>query len=165
MQSLSPAWLLKFKKGMLMNRQLEKAIEDMLPKSVDDIIRVHRDRCSIRLVGNQELMSALPSMVSKLNVQKPVKAILDDWRIICVTLDGKCLYFLIGKRHDRGGLIMTSNVNAVDFASNKVLTNNSVYQLGARGNDKPDTGVLLHICATLRSWGFGAGFGVPAIFY
>ena len=143
---------------------IEKTIEDMLPKSLDDIIRQRRDQCSIRLAATQELMTLVP-MVSKMMEPMQVKAILDDWRVICITHQEQRHFFLTGMRRDRNRITMTSNIKSVDFASNRVLTNNSIYQLGKRGDDEPEVGVLLHICATLHEWRLGSGFGVPAIFY
>ena len=150
-----------------MTKSLEKTIEDLIPKSIDDIIRNRKDECSIRLAKTHELMKLAP-MVSMMNELKPVKAIVDDWKVICITLNGEPNYFLIGERRDRNirnNLLMTSRVKSIDFASNMVLTNNSIYQLGTKAKDEPKTGELLHICATLTDWGLGSRFGVPSIFY
>jgi hypothetical protein len=148
-----------------MREQLKSTIEALIPKSVDDIIRGWRDRGRIHLALTQELMTTLPAMVEVMTNHKSVKDKLNDWFVIAITIDGKTNYSLVGTYDGRERIVMTSGVKSIDFASNFALTRNSLYALGPKAQRDPTMNELLHICATLHSWGIHKSFEVPEIFY
>lgn len=142
----------------------QKSLEALFPKSIDEIIKMHRDECSIRLSSDADF-EKLESMVSSMSVQKPIRATIDEWRIICVLDKDRKFLFLTGIHRAEGYPFMTSDIVSVDFASNLVLTKNSLYQLGGKGEGEPERDILLHICTTLHRWGVGEYFGILHIFY
>jgi hypothetical protein len=146
---------------------LEQAIKQLVPNSLDDIIRAHRDEFSMRL-ANVEDVAALPKMISMLDKQKPIRATIQQWRIVCFArhakLGGNAL-ILTGTHEARGCNWATSFVKAVDFENGLVLTENSVYKLGIKGEGEPHLHILLHICHALHKWGYGDYLGVLSVFY
>lgn len=144
-----------------------KSGDNLLPRSLDDIVRKNRHLCSLRLSSHEEL-NAFPSMVSLMVDQRQVKAMVSDWRFICWVRPeemGGAVHFLTGINQARQRILMTSDVRAVDFGNGLVLTNNSLYRLGRMGNGEPNMKILLHICAVFHSWGIGEHLGVPHIYY
>lgn len=143
---------------------LQKTIEDMVPKLLDDIVRKHRDECKILMSTINDFASLAP-MVSSMSEQKQVRATIDEYRIICLLAQNHKLLFLTGIRRADCVPYMTSDVVSVDFANNFVLTKNSLYEIGSKGEGEPDFHILLHICAVLHKWGVGNYYGIPHIFY
>lgn len=142
-------------------------LNNLLPKSLDDIIRKNRHLCSLRLSAHAEL-DALPSMITLINNQRQVRATISDWRFICWIRPqevGGPVHFIVGINETRQRALMTSDVRAADLQKGLVLTKNSLYRLGCKGNGEPDVRMLLHICATLHAWGHGEFMGVPHVFY
>jgi len=147
-----------------MTDSLQKAINDLVPKSLDDIIRANRDQCSLSLFTDVGMATFVPMVVS-IQEQKPVRGIVDEWRIICLQVLDKKLFFLTGILRERRTCYMTSDILSVDLENNLVLTKNSLYAIGSKGEGEPDFHGLLHICAVLHAWGMGPSLGAPHIFY
>ena len=96
-----------------------------------------------------------------------MKAKISVWRFICWARTeeiGGPVHFLLGINKARQRIIMTSDVRSVDFENGLVLTKNSLYRLGCKGNGDPEMRMLLHICATLHAWGHGEFMGGAACF-
>lgn len=140
------------------------SLEQYLPKSLDDIIRDRRNVCSLGL-SNTEDFASLPPMVSMLDNIKQIRATINDWRIVCLTLPSGKNHILTGINETSNNAWATSALKSVDFQNNLVLTENSIYRLGIKGEGEPDLAIRLHICYCLHSWGLGAPLGVPRIFY
>jgi hypothetical protein len=144
--------------------QLQKAVTDLVPKSIDDVIRKRRDECQVRMANLSELIS-LPAMESLLNHPKPVRAIIDGWHVVCITLLFKRMYILVGINRSRRIAWSTSDIVSFDLANNLVLTRNSLYELGIKSEEEQmHPSLLLHLCATMLQWGF-RDFGIPEVFY
>jgi hypothetical protein len=139
-------------------------LAEIIPKSLDDIIRDHRDEYSLRLSIAEDFTS-LNSMVSMLENHKQIRAIINEWQIVCFTHPMGKFLLLIGINETTQNAWATSPINSVDFENDLVLTLNSIYRLGNKGVGKLDLLILLHICACLHDWGFGNHLGVPRIFY
>lgn len=140
-------------------------LKDMFPKSLDEIIRLRRDELSLRLSTTEDF-AKLPPMVSMLDNQKRIKATVNDWRIVCLDFHHKGKqHILVGEDAVTGNTWATSGLKSVDFENSLVLTQNSIYRLGDKGEGEPTFYILLHICHMFHRWGFGAGFGVLEIFY
>lgn len=143
---------------------LEKSIKQAVPCSLDDIIRKRRDELSLRL-STAEDFAELPSMVSALDNQKQIKATINGWRVICLDNNGRKKHMLTGINEATGHVLATSLLKSVDLGNDLLLTENSIYRLGTKGEGEPTFHELLHLCYMFHSWGFGARFGVPEIFY
>lgn len=147
-----------------MSAGLQEALEKAIPHSLDDIVRIRRDELSLRL-STAEDIAELPPIVSMLDNQKQIKATVNEWRIVCLCTKGKKEHMLTGIDESTGNVWGTSFVRSVDFDNNLLLTENSIYRLGTKGDDEPTLHILFHICYMFHKWGFGSRFGVPAIFY
>lgn len=140
------------------------SLEQCIPKSLDEIIRERRDICSLRLSTSKDFASLKP-MVSMLDSVKQIRATLNEWRIVCLTLPSEKFHILTGINESTNNAWATSALKSIDFKNNLVLTDNSIYRLGSKGEGEPDLSIRLHICYCLHSWGLGDKFGVPRIFY
>lgn len=143
-----------------------KNIADLIPESLDEIITLNRDRVKLRMADEHDF-DAFPFLVDIID-SRPVKDHeITDWRMIKIEImpnnQGSC--FILGYRKRR--VFITSAVKSLEYKNGKglVLTKNSLYRLGKRSRKEPETGLLLHICATLWAWGFGGSLGVLQIFY
>lgn len=149
-----------------MNKTInEQSLQQVVPVSLDDIVRLRRDELTVRLSTAEDL-AELPSMVSMLNEQIQIRATINEWRVVCLDLHaaGK-KHILTGYNETTQSVWGTSMLVSADFEKNLILTEGSVYRLGAKGNGEPTTDLLLHICYLFHQWGFGTRFGVPEIFY
>lgn len=141
---------------------LQAAVQALIPKSLDDIIRANREIASLALSTELEL--------EKLHTQISAPLIRDEvsnWQFISLRVNDKevlrIIVFLLG-RIKPGEAWMTSQVTGVDMDSGLVKTSNSVYKL--MGNSASEAELdLVHVCATFHKWGFGTKFGVPEFFY
>ena len=142
-------------------------LEDIIPKSLGEIITKNRDKVSLRLAAVEDF-AALAPMVSSIDHQRPVRATINEWRIVCLVVSpelGGNKLIVSGMHQAQNCTWCTSAVVSVDFENNLVLTSNSIYQLGSKGEGEPDMHILLHICHCLHSWGIGEYLGALPIFY
>ena len=150
---------------MSKNKILEQTVKQIIPKDLDDIVRLRRDEFTLRLASAQEI-TALPPMVSMLDSQIQVNATINEWRIICLDLHAAGKKFILtGYNQSTNTTWGTSEVKSADIDRNLILTENSMYKLGSKGEGEPTPDLLLHICNLFHQWGFGKTFGVPEIFY
>jgi hypothetical protein len=150
---------------MTSENNLTDLLNDLIPKSIDNIIRDHRDEVCLRLVTDAEI-AALPPIVLTMTELMPVKATITDYFVI--RLDAKQkgeITIVVGTKEESGNLMYTSRVKSFDTKSNLLLTQNSLYRMGAKSDKEPSAFVLMHICCMLNKWGIGQSFGVPEFFY
>lgn len=140
---------------------------DLIPKNIDDIIRVNRDRFQLAFATDAELEGleqAIPGPSASV-----VRHSLRDWNILLVhqTIDGsrKSLPVLLGKVLEAGECRVTSAVTAIESRSGLVRTAHSLYRIVGPRNPTPDRHLLMHICIWLNQRGVGSYYGVPAFFY
>jgi hypothetical protein len=150
------------------NTELGQTIKNVLPSCLDNIVREHRDELSVRLSTTEDFAELHP-MVATLGEPKQIRTTINEWRIVCVDINmgdksGK-RFILTGINETTDSVWATSFLKSVDFENNLVLTENSIYRLGTKGEGEPTFHVLLHICYLFHQWGFGARYGVPEIFY
>lgn len=145
--------------------RLKQALEKAIPSCLDDIIRLRREEVSLRMSTAEDL-AELPPMVSMLDKQKQVKATVNEWRIVCLDQGavGKGLV-LTGIDARTENVWGTSLIKSADIENHFVLTSNSLYRLGTKGEGEPTFHTLLHLCYMLHKWGVGARFGVPHVFH
>lgn len=144
---------------------LEETLNQVVPKNLDDIIRIRRDDLTLRMSTDEDL-AGLPPMASTLNHQMQIRATINEWRVVCLDLHkaGK-KHILTGYYDDTNTVWGTSELLSADLVQNLVLTKNSIYRLGFKGSGEPTSDLLLHICYLFHQWGFGPKFGVPKIIY
>jgi len=152
-----------------MNKEAEhsddiaRKLEALIPKSLDDIVRAHRDQARLRLAGGEEIMELYCEI-------RPgqVKDRLEDWRFIALQLleAGEVQVMLLGNKASDGQARITSLVRQVDLDRQLVVTQSgSLYQLGKPGKGEPPFEHLILVCAAFHNWGFGHYLGVPCFFY
>ena len=136
-------------------------LEAMLPKSIDDIVRLHREEFCIRIATTDDLAPLLSDSMPIANPQGDI----ESWSLI--TLDAilqgqqNNAVFLIGQHTSRRCTWITSRVlKVIECGGVKsVLTNSgNLYNMSGTQSDKID---LTFLCAWLRQNGIGDYFGIP----
>ena len=136
-------------------------LEAMLPKSIDDIVRLHREELCIRIATADDLA---PLLSDSMPIASP-RGDIENWSLITLdaTIQGQRnnAVFLIGHHTSRRCTWITSRVLKVIEcgAVKSVLTNSgNLYNMLGAQSDKID---LTFLCAWLRQNGIGDYFGVP----
>jgi hypothetical protein len=137
---------------------IELHLNQIMPASLDDIIRLNRHMAKLYLTN--------PAEIDALRASLPIqaaKATISHWALITMffTKSGEAMVYLTGFNEERGCSWMTSRVTAFD--GDALLTKSgSLYRLKGDSTDSPD---LPQICASLNSWGVGPTLGVPKFFF
>jgi hypothetical protein len=149
---------------------LVQALEKLMPRSLDDVVRANRDSFQIGLATADEIRRLTDSIEPA-----GTKSTIDDWRIIAFrTLKpgpnsgrvvARTLLSMLGRSSRTNRSLITSEVVKIDFESGLVRTLNSLYKIGVEGEGEPPSDDLIHLCATTHTWGFGKIIGAPAFFY
>ena len=143
------------------SEKLAAGIEAMIPKSMDDIIRKHREVVQLRLASEEDI-SKLESEIEEVN---PV-FVLDNWNLIAFDRPGATTVHLIGDVRGESEPRITSKAIEIDMKRHVLTTNSgNLYQMGSRNDGEPNTEKLYLICAYLHQWGIGHELGVPHFFY
>jgi hypothetical protein len=148
--------------------EFDKILDEMIPKSLDDIIKINRDICVLRLADEQQL-SAIAGEIwtdrikDEISNYRLVSLILKDPEAIdpetvSVHLLGMC---------SAGHSWITSRVIVLDLERGYAATRSgSIYKLvGPLAHDEPDRCELIFLCAALNTWGIGERMGVPGFYY
>lgn len=142
-----------------------QVLNELIPKSLDDIIRANRGECSLSLSTSDDL-DELPMIIEVVAKQKSIRAKLNNWRFVCVGNNSKKSHFLTGIHEAQNCVWATSVIVAIDMEHGLALTRSgNIYQLGKKGEGEPEIGILMHICAQFHQWGIGELLGVPHVFY
>ncbi len=134
-------------------------LEQIIPKSLDDIIRSNREKVRLYLSTETEL-DALKGAVP---IQR-FKGEISNWAFITFFLTesgGFPMVYLTGFNKAENSSWMTSLVTAIHGEA-VATTSGSLYRLIGERTSTPD---LEHICATLNTWGIGPMFDVPPFFF
>lgn len=133
-------------------------IDALIPKSIDDVIRKHRDQLRAYLSTAAEL-DALRNPIPVVYV----KSEISYWAFITFSFaaSGMAPVYLTGYNQRGRCSWMTSHVIAIDGDLVATKTG-STYRLVGEKSDDLD---LPHICATLNTWGVGQKYGVPEFFF
>lgn len=137
---------------------IEQALEQLLPKTLDEIIRANRDKAQLYLSTNDEL-GPMRSPVTF----GAITGQISNWAFITFHIVETKVSFvhLVGFNKGENSSWMTSFVTGID--DRKVMTNSgSLYELVGDSTSDVD---LEYICATLNLWGLGPNLGVPRIFF
>lgn len=139
-------------------RTLAEELAQLLPESLDDIIRANRDKAQLYFSTDEELAP----------YRGPVgfgdtKGQVSDWAFISLYLveSRASFIYLVGFNETTQRTLMTSFITGIE--DRKVTTKSGSYYelIGDRTLDVD----LVHICATLHLWGIGPGLGVPHFFF
>lgn len=133
---------------------LAHTVERLVPQSLDDIIRLNREKAQLYLSTNEELDILRGPVVTG-----ATKALISNWAFITMHLSecGSNFVYLVGCNQTERCSWMTSFVTGIDDRT--IMTKRgSLYELVGEGNSDVD---LPHICATLHHWKLGAFLGVP----
>jgi len=133
-------------------------LNQLMPASLDDIIRLNRNMAKLYLSTAAEI----DALRASLPIQA-AKATISNWSLITMffTKRGEAMVYLTGFNEEERCGWMTSMVTAFD--GDALLTKSgSLYRLKGDPTDRPD---LPLICATLNAWGAGRMLGVPKFFY
>lgn len=138
-----------------------KQLESLVPKSLDDLIRTNRDLALFRLATDQEVMH----LHHEIAPRKP-KDTLNDWRLIAFHLKqvNQTYFFMLGTSATSVPRI-TSDVEQIDLDRKLILTRNSLYSLGERGEGEPHFEHLMMVCSAFHTWGLGETLGMLEVFY
>lgn len=137
----------------------------LLPKSLDDIVRVNREYLTIRLATDKEIMDLHHAIVP----DREPQMVISDWRFVAFDMMAREFRHtdisLLGDR-PVSGVRITSPVRKIDLDRRLVITNSgTLYGLGNQGEGEPPFEHLVMICSACHSWGFGSAFGIPHFFY
>lgn len=143
---------------------ITKVIDEMMPRSLDDIIRANRNLAELRLTTPEEVMD----LHAHIRPGQP-KGRMENWRFITLSvLHGPepVQVMLLGDRHTGHGPRISSLVRQIDLDRQLVVTNSrSLYELGHPGEGEPPELHLLTICSAFHGWGMGQVLGVPPFFF
>lgn len=143
-------------------KKLTAVIEQLIPKSLDDIIRHNRDKVQLRLATDEEIFDLHQEITPG-----QLKDAIDDWNLVALHQPelNTTLVFLLGDIRRNGHQRITSEVMGVDLDRQILITKSgSLYQLGTPKNGAPDVDQLYIVCAAFHAWGFGKMLGVPHFF-
>jgi hypothetical protein len=151
--------------------EVREALEQMIPKSLDDVVRKSRGQFQIGLATAEEL-----TLLAATIGDGPIRDTIAEWRIIAFRAIGLAVgaqthavsrsrLLLLGRAAGMRCPWITSAVTGIDLDGRLVRTQNSVYRLGARGEGEPPQEDLICVCAATHSWGVGKLIGAPAFFY
>ena len=146
-----------------MNTQhIGEQLEALLPKCLDDLIRINRDQATLRLASQEEIMELHHEIIHRQS-----KAKLNDWRLIALHIKplNQTQFFMLGYVSTTGKSRITSDVQWVDLDRGLIITQNSLYALGEHGEGEPHLEQLLLICASFHRWGMGRMLGMLDVFY
>lgn len=149
-----------------MNDQIFKGkLEELIPKSIDDIIRENRDKLRLEIVQKDEMETIYKNLAIT-----NFKGVLNDVciyrrRILINDLSSIAAIGWIDTPYG-GKLRHTSSIVAYDPDSNVILTHSgSHYVINNFLEGDPNFSILTFICAMLHHEGVGRYFGVPPFFY
>jgi hypothetical protein len=151
--------------------EIQEALERMIPRSLEDIVRKSRDQFQIGLATAEELAVLAATIEAG-----PIRDTIADWRIIAFRAIGQAVdaqteavsrsrLSLLGRAAGMRCPWITSEVTEIDIDGRLVRTRNSLYRLGARGMGEPPQEDLICVCAATHQWGFGQLIGAPVFFY
>ena len=140
-------------------KTVEQQLQELLPTSLDDIIRKNRERASLRLATDAE-KQAIAHRIAQVGSAIPISR----WNLITLEVRGaEPITILVGWNIVAGTTWNTSPILQLDAASGLLGTRSgTLYKMSGESGDKID---LLCICAWLHQTPAGRFLGVPEFFY
>lgn len=140
-------------------------VQDLLPQSLDEIVRANRDKFRLSFATAEEMKSLERDIPSG----GPVRHTLEGWNVLMMhaTAGGKVLSVpkLLGSVEGTGQCWITSTIKALDLDTGLVHTENSLYRVVGPRSFEPSVHLLLHVCVFLNQRGAGPFLGLPEFFY
>lgn len=137
---------------------LEEQLMQLLPPSLDDIIRANRDKVQLYFSRDDEI-NALRCLL----LDGHIKAQVFRWAFITLhfseTQDS--LVYLVGFNQTANCSWMTSFITGIGHGM-VTTKSGSIYELIGTSTLDVD---LVYICATLHEWGVGRSLAVPHFFF
>lgn len=143
-----------------MDKAIEKAVKELIPKGLDDIIRENKDKITLSMASLADIGELVGELKSGWT-----QAVMNDWRIVKTCVTGGGTFFMLLGDIVGDGSYATSNIEKVDFSRNLVKTKNSLYKLGTAGDGEPHQDQLIVLCAVMHGTPAGKFFGVPHFFF
>lgn len=142
---------------------LRNTLQKLIPHSLDDVIRDHRDTCRLASASDEELAQLNTDIIDK-----DVRHTLTHWRIIMLHIVVNDVPFasprLVGRVLETRESWITSHVVGLDADHGLVRTINSIYRIEGERAEESELD-LIYICAALNYWGLGQYLGVPEFFF
>lgn len=148
-----------------MSNDNAEQLQNIIPKSLDDIVRKNRTELQLEYATEQDLAKIQRSIHSDFYRGALRGAFI--YKRILTALPEQALY-LVGFMDDRGRSIAwhTSRLEGFDPATRLVATaSGSLYLIEDFIEGAPDSQLLINICAILHRDGAGSQFGIPYFFY
>jgi len=140
-------------------------LQDLIPKSLDDVVRANRDKFRLAFATDEEMQS----LERGISVDQPARHAIEGWNILMMhaTAGGQTqsVAKLLGTVEGSGQCWITSMVKAIDRETGLVQTENSIYRVVGPRSFEPSAHLLLHVCVFLNQRGVGPFLGIPAFFY
>lgn len=94
-----------------------------------------------------------------------VCADIDEWTLLSLHRHDtdEVRVYLTGQVRGTSKFRVTSSVREIDLVSNRVITQNSLYALGSKGDGEPSSRQLLTIVYVFGAWGIADSLGMPQI--
>lgn len=140
-------------------------LQDLVPKSLDEIVRANRDKFRLAFATDEELQL----LECGVPAGGPVRHTLEGWNVLMMhaTAGGKTQSVpkLLGSVEGTGQCWITSTIKAIDLDTGLVQTENSLYRVVGLRSFEPSVHLLLHVCVFLNQRGAGRFLGIPEFFY
>ena len=140
-------------------------LQDLVPKSLDDIVRANRDKLRLAFATEEEMKLLERDIPSG----GPVRHTLEGWNVLMMhaTAGGKVQSVpkLLGSVEGTGQCWITSTIKGIDLDTGLVQTENSRYRVVGPRLFEPSMHLLIHVCVFLNQRGVGSFLGIPAFFY
>lgn len=149
-----------------MNDQIFKGkLEELIPKSIDNIIRENRDKLRLEIVKKNEMETTHKNLAIT-NFKGALNDVLIYRRRILINDSSSIAAIGLIDTPYGTQLRHTSSIVAYDSDSKVILTHSgSHYVINNFLEGDPNFSFLTFICATLNHEGVGSYFGVPPFFY
>jgi len=134
-------------------------LEQLQHMTLDNVIG-RRDLARVRLATPAEIVALSREVGEGLG-----RGTLRDWRLVAIdVMDRPPEVVFLGTRDNCSW--GTSYVRALDLDAGLARTHSgSIYNLTAAGEGEPPVEHVLHLCALLRHWGWGAALDIPEVWY
>lgn len=145
------------------NNEITKALEKIIPKDWNDIVRANSHELEIRRASDDEIFQLHMDIQPGL-----IKSEINEWTLVCMnllTIEQKG-FVLIGDNITTGYVIRTSVVIGVDLDRGLVRTQSgSLYRIKNQATGIPYLEHLTAMCVYLYRCNLGEKFGVPMMFF
>lgn len=140
-------------------------LQDVIPRSLDDIVRANRDKFRLAFATDEEL----ESLERDIAAAGTIRHTLEGWNILMLhaTAGGKVRSVpkLLGSVEGTGQSWITSTIKAIDLGTGLVQTENSLYRIVGARSSEPSVHLLLHVCVYLNQCGAGRYLGIAEFYY